>query len=663
VSTDPRVLRAERYAEIGATIQRDVGLLIERWRERALHVQHKVPRLHREALLDHLPEFLTQLGQSLERQESSAIGPHTRSAHQHGKQRWEVGWSLSEMIQDYQLLRLVLLEYLDEVLARELDLREIMAVGLALDDAIAASVERYTAHRDEELRRVQAEYTAQQQQVQQQLLQWKYVFEHASWGVALANPADNTLVAVNPAFARMHGYPDHDLVGQPLAIVFAPESQAVFDEAIRQVHATGQHVYESSHVRKDGTRFAVLTNVVGLKDEAGNVFLRAANCQDISERKRLEESLLHQAEVLQASDRRKNEFLATLGHELRNPLAPLRNALEVLRLNGADPTISRQAQDIMDRQLHQLTRLVDDLLDVSRIAQGKLTLRKERLDLRGVLTQAVQMNTPLVTGRGHRLTVRLADEPLWVEADRARLIQVFVNLLNNAAKYTPMGGEIVLTAACEPQVVVRVRDNGVGIPPEMLTRIFDLFTQIEDRVDRSAGGLGIGLTLVRRLVELHGGTVTASSPGIGQGSEFTVRFETVSAPGPAAPAANAHATRPRHILIVEDNADSRESLAQLLRLLGHRIDASADGPTGVEAALRLRPEVALIDIGLPGLNGYEVAERIRGALGAGIFLIALTGHSQPEDRQRALAAGFDAHLTKPIEMELLWELLAKRPAR
>jgi PAS domain S-box-containing protein len=663
VSTDPRVLRAERYAEIGAVIQRDAGLLIERWRERALHAQPKAPQLHREDLLDHLPDFLWQLAQSLERRGSSEFGPHTRSAHEHGKQRWETGWSLSDIVRDYQLLRLVLLEYLDEALERALDLREIMAVGLALDEAIAASVERYAAHRDEELGRIQAEHAAQQQQAQQQLLQWKHVFEHAGWGVVVANPTDNTLLAVNPAFSRMHGYDGDELVGKPLVTVLAPESQGAFAEALRQVNALGQHVYESIHQRKDGSCFAVLTNVVALTDEAGNVFLRVANCQDISERKQLEISLAQQAEALRSNDRRKNEFLATLGHELRNPLAPLRNALEVLRLNGADPTVSRQAQDIMDRQLHQLTRLVDDLLDVSRIAQGKLTLRKERLDLRGVLTQAVQMNTPLVEGRGHRLAVHLPDEPLWVEADRARLIQVFVNLLNNAAKYTPMGGEIVLTAACEPPVVVRVRDNGVGIPPEMLTRIFDLFTQIEDRVDRSAGGLGIGLTLVRRLVELHGGTVTASSPGIGQGSEFTVYFETASAPVPTAPAANSQATRPRHILIVEDNADSRESLTQLLRLLGHRIDASADGPAGVEAALRLRPEVALIDIGLPGLNGYEVAERVRAALGASIFLIALTGHSQPEDRQRALAAGFDAHLTKPIEMELLWEVLAKQPVR
>ncbi|MBL8798596.1 MAG: response regulator [Planctomycetia bacterium] len=660
MTTDPRVLRAERYAEIGAVIQRDAGLLIERWRERALHVQPKAPQLHREALLDHLPEFLAQLGQRLESRGHSENGPHTPSAHAHGQQRWEAGWSLSEMIRDYQLLRLVLLEYLDEALSRELDLREIMAVGLALDEAIAASVERYTAHRDEELGRLQSEHSAQQTLAQQQLMQWKHVFEHASWGVALANPADDILLAVNPAFARMHGYAGDELLGRPLTAVFAPESLTAFAEAVRRVQADGEHVYESIHVRKDGSRFAALTNVVALKDEAGNLRLRAANCQDISERKQLEESLRQQAEALQTSDRRKNEFLATLGHELRNPLAPLRNALEVLRLNGADPAVARQAQDIMDRQLHQLTRLVDDLLDVSRIAQGKLTLRKERLDLRNVLAQAVQMNTPLVASRGHRLTVHQPDEPLWVEADRARLIQVFVNLLNNAAKYTPSGGEIVLSATGGPHVEVRVRDNGVGIPPEMLTRIFDLFTQINDGIDRSAGGLGIGLTLVRRLVELHGGTVTARSAGVNQGSEFIVTFQTAPEPTPPAPASGARASASRHILIVEDNADSRESLAQLLRLLGHRVDSAPDGPTGIEAALRLRPEVALLDIGLPRLNGYEVAQRLRGELGDRIFLVALTGHSQPEDRQRALAVGFNAHLTKPIEMEQLGQLLDKR---
>jgi CheY-like chemotaxis protein len=293
-----------------------------------------------------------------------------------------------------------------------------------------------------------------------------------------------------------------------------------------------------------------------------------------------------------------------------------------------------------------------------------LVLRKEPLDLRVALEDAVQMNAPLVAARRHRLSVHLPPGPLGVAGDRARLVQVFVNLLNNAAKYTAAGGEITLSAAREgDEAVVRVKDTGTGIAAEMLPHVFDLYTQIDVGPDRPQGGLGIGLTLVRRLVELHGGSIAAASPGVGRGSEFAVRLPAVAAPTPAdagsEPSGEGTCTG-RHILIVEDNQDGRESLAMLLELVGHRVEVAEDGPRGVEAALAARPEVVLIDIGLPGLDGYGVATRVRAALGGGVLLVALTGHSQPEDRRRAAEAGFDAHLTKPVGLGELQALLARR---
>jgi signal transduction histidine kinase/DNA-binding response OmpR family regulator len=372
---------------------------------------------------------------------------------------------------------------------------------------------------------------------------------------------------------------------------------------------------------------------------------------------------------LREADRLKNEFLAMLAHELRNPLAPIRNAVEVLRLRGATPAQLDWARGVVERQVLHMVRLVDDLLDVSRITRGKIRLQREPLDLMSVLSRAIETSRPLIQERGHELTVTPAPGPLWSNGDPVRLAQVLSNLLNNAAKFTEKGGKIRLMAAEENgQAILRVRDTGVGIPAEMLGNVFDLFTQVDRSLDRSVGGLGIGLTLVRQLVEMHGGSVEARSDGPGKGSEFIVRLP-LTAEAPAPPAVPGPAAPPvphgpaRRILIIDDNKDAAESLRTLLALAGHEVQVAHDGPAGLAAVETFGPEVVLLDIGLPGMDGYEVCRRLRALPdGQHILLAATTGYDRAEDRGRARAAGFDCHLVKPVDLDELGRWLARSDA-
>ncbi|MBV9126437.1 MAG: response regulator, partial [Planctomycetes bacterium] len=369
--------------------------------------------------------------------------------------------------------------------------------------------------------------------------------------------------------------------------------------------------------------------------------------------------------ALREADYRKNEFLAVLGHELRNSLAPILNAVEVLRLAGSNEGAIQQVRDLIERQARQMARLVDDLLDLTRITLGKVELRKECLDLATAIAQAVEASGPLIQVLNHRLSIHLPTEPLWLEADRTRLVQMITNLLNNAAKYTDPGGQIWLTGErIGQEAVIRVRDTGIGIPPEMLSRIFDIFTQVDRTSGRTQGGVGIGLTLVKKLVEMHGGSVEAHSGGPGQGSEFVVRLPALpvhSSSPPSGTAVLPKAASTRHVLIIEDNPDGRETMQALLKLWGHRVEAAEDGQGGVAMALASNPQVALIDLGLPRWDGYEVAKKLRASLGQNIYLVAMTGFGQAEDRRRTLEAGFDAHLVKPVDMDELARLLTDLP--
>jgi signal transduction histidine kinase/ActR/RegA family two-component response regulator len=377
--------------------------------------------------------------------------------------------------------------------------------------------------------------------------------------------------------------------------------------------------------------------------------------EDVTDRRRAEQAM-------READRRKDEFLAMLAHELRNPLAAISNAVQLSRRDGSEAHWP-WCREIVARQSKNLSRLVDDLLDVSRITRGKVRLRTERIDAAPVVAAAVEAVRPLMEQRRHELTVSVAAGPLPLEADPTRLEQIVVNLLTNAAKYTEEGGRIALSAAIEgAEVVVRVKDNGAGIAPEALPRMFEMFVQGDRSLARSEGGLGIGLTLVRSLAEMHGGSVSAASDGPGTGSEFVVRLPM--APGarggdpPPAPTAGDGAVRAARILVVDDNADTARGLSELLGLLGHEASVVHDGPSAIEAARSRRPEVVLLDIGLPGMDGYQVAERLRReAPGPAPVIIAISGYGREDARHRSLEPAFDHHLIKPIDFDALADLI------
>ena len=388
-----------------------------------------------------------------------------------------------------------------------------------------------------------------------------------------------------------------------------------------------------------------------------NAELMAANEELQSANDALQARLAELNDALDAS-RHKDDFLAMLAHELRNPLAPILSAMQVIRRHPDNLDVVQRAREVVERQVRHQAQLLDDLLDVSRITRGLIKLRKGAIDARSAVAAAVEATRPVIDARSHTLSVILPDTPLRLEADPTRLTQMVTNLLDNAAKYTNPSGHIEVSAQYDNgHIVIRVRDTGIGIPQDMHTRIFELFTQGDVPIARPLGGLGLGLSLVRSLTELHGGTVAVQSEGPGRGSEFTIRLPAGKTDS-GSDTETASTGTARHVLVIEDNADAREMLRMALELDGHRVETAADGTSGVETALRSTPDVVLVDIGLPGLDGYAVARRLRAALGHRVTLVALTGYGQTEDRRRTADAGFDAHLVKPVDPDVLTRALA-----
>lgn len=451
----------------------------------------------------------------------------------------------------------------------------------------------------------------------------------------------------------------------PVQEFFFPEDQPrlmneFFPRVLKDGH--GEIEVRFRHFKTGEARWMAY-KVLTLTDAANQPVGFATVSQDVTERKRLEDNLRRLATDLSENDRRKNEFLATLAHELRNPLAPMSNMLEVLKRADGNVEILKLAHETLERQLGQMVRLVDDLLDLNRITHDRLELRRNEVELSSVIQQGVEVARPLIDSVGHQLTVDLPAEPIYLNADRARLAQVFGNLLNNSCKYTRPQGTISLSAKrMDGEVVVTVRDNGAGIPPDKLDSIFDMFMQVDSTSDRSQGGLGIGLTLVKRLVEMHDGSIEAKSAGEGLGSEFVVRLPVLRKPASAAPSGpqiGAQSPPERRILIVDDNKDSADSLSMLLEITGNKTYLAHDGIEAVEAIEKYRPEVVLLDIGLPKLDGHEVCRRVREQpWGKNIVVIALTGWGQEDDRRKSEEAGFNGHLVKPVDYDKLLELLS-----
>ena len=502
-----------------------------------------------------------------------------------------------------------------------------------------------------------------------------------SYDVVVLIAADGAARYVSPSLTRVIGYTPEEFVGCNVFERMHPDDLAhmttIFAELLAEPGASRSAQFRYRH--KDGSwRWlnGTGTNLLGKPSIQAVV----GNFQDIDEQKRHEaerqELLLREqsarAELEKFTDRlreaneAKDNFLATLAHELRNPLAPIRNALQIMRLGGSNAATIGQARELMERQIQQMVRLIDDLLDVSRISRGKIELRKERVELAEIVQTALETTRPLVEAASHQLIVELPQEPLHLEADPIRLAQVLANLMNNSAKYTDEGGHIRLTAQREhDEVVVRVRDNGIGIPADMLPRVFDMFTQVNRSLGRSQGGLGIGLTLVQSLVHMHGGSVQVFSDGPGQGSEFVVRLPLRRAGGQEEPAQNNRGMAadqvlaPRRILVVDDNHDAAESLSMLLKLMGQKVQVAFSAPEALAAARLDPPEMAFLDIGMPDMDGYELARRLRADPELRhMVLVALTGWGQDKDRQRSREVGFDHHLTKPADPEALHQLLA-----
>lgn len=491
------------------------------------------------------------------------------------------------------------------------------------------------------------------------------ILRHSPAGI-IQTDANGCLILVNPCWCEMFGYSEAEMLGRCILDSTQPSYTASTATAFMRLASGGPDFQiEEIYCRKDGSFLNSQCNIAAIRSPSGEFLGITAVILDISKHLKSKETLRRLAAELSEADRRKDLFLATLAHELRNPLAPLRNGLEVIKRASGNCATIEKVSAMMDRQLSQLVRLVDDLLDVSRITQGKLDLHKSRVDLRTIVEAAVETSRPVIEQANHELATVMPDEPIFVDGDPARLAQVISNLLNNSAKYTQSGGLIRLKVGRgRGMVEVAVKDNGIGIPADMLDKVFEMFTQVDRTLEKTTGGLGIGLSLVKGLLEMHSGTIEVSSEGDGKGSEFMIRLPIVmdtdvESHRTTESAIEVVPSALRRILVVDDNVDAAESLKELLEMLGNEVRTAHDGEAGVAVAEQFRPHMMLMDIGMPKLNGYEAARRIRQhSWGQTMLLVALTGWGQEEERKKSADVGFDHHLVKPVILDTLTKLMS-----
>ena len=488
----------------------------------------------------------------------------------------------------------------------------------------------------------------------------RLIFETAAIGIGIGLP-DGCIADVNPCFCEMFGYDREELVGRSSLDISHPDDQDATTGGIARLQSgeTDSVSYEKRYLRKDGSLLWSHTTLAAVRGPEKEIRWLVVTIQDITRRREVEESL-------READRRKDEFLAMLGHELRNPLAPIRNAVQILNERGRDDLIEQRAREIIDRQAAHMARLIDDLLDVARISRGKILLRPRRLDLAELVRATVEDHRDDLETGGLEVELDLpAETSVWVDGDPTRISQALGNLLHNARKFTDPGGRVsvrIQDNSREEVASVVVCDTGIGMEPEMLERLFETFSQADRSLDRSRGGLGLGLALVKGLIEQHGGQVKAESDGPGRGSRFTIRLPRSTEPElEARPEPEPSLRVSRRILVIEDHADAAESLKLLLEMSGHEVETASDGRSGLIAALQFRPDVVLCDIGLPlGMDGYAVARALRASEdGHRPYLVALTGYGQSEDQRLAHEAGFDRHLTKPVDLLVLERVLGE----
>lgn len=548
----------------------------------------------------------------------------------------------------------------DEIAARKAAESELQKVN--------SELERRVTERTADLTAAIAALQASEQQEKRRAIELDSVLRVTPTPIWISHDPECREITGNPASYRLIGMDESSNVSAtpaaPLERSFTEYRNGVplsTDELPLQISAAkGIEIYDSeiTFVFSDGRERHVFGNSAPIRDSDGSVRGAVGAFVDITSMKIAEQSL-------KEADRRKDEFLATLAHELRNPLAPIRNSLEVLKLADGDASLIEASRETMERQMTQMVRLIDDLLDVSRITRNKLDLRCARIELASIVHHAIETCRPLIDHAGLAFTLDLPATPIYLNADSIRLTQVFSNLLTNAAKYTERGGQIRLVVEQQGnEAVITFTDTGVGIPPNMLPRVFEMFTQIERTRPLAQGGLGIGLTIVKRLVEMHNGSITAQSAGEGQGSQFTVRLpilrENTSPVQHLTADKKLPAVAPRRILVVDDNRDSAKSLSVLLKLSGNQVQTAHDGQEALSLAEEFRPAVILLDIGMPVMNGYDACRALRTKeWGKSVQIIALTGWGQDEDRRKTADAGFDGHLVKPVDHGELMRLLAK----